>query len=53
MLGSKKAKDIDAFFTRRCHQNLDIYITTLNHGMNYIKTLFKIFVVILYCFNKQ
>ena len=25
MLGSKEAKDIDAFFTRGRHQNLDIY----------------------------
>ena len=25
MLGSKEAKDIDAFFGRGCHQNLDIY----------------------------
>ena len=25
MLGSKKAEDIDAFFTRGRHQNLDIY----------------------------
>ena len=51
MLGSKEAEDIDVFFTRGRHQNLNFF-TSLNHGMDYLKTLFEIIVVGLCCFHK-
>ena len=52
MLGSKEAKDIDAFLLAVVIKTL-LFITFLNHGMNYLKTLFEIIVVELCCFHKH
>ena len=53
MLGSKEAKDIEAFFLLGVAIKILIFITSLNHGMNYLKTLFEIIVVNLCCFHKR
>ena len=53
MLGSKEAKDIDAFFLLVVAIKILIFITSLNHGMNYLKTLFEKIVVDLCCFHKH
>ena len=52
MLGSKEAKDIDAFLLGVAIKIL-IFITSLNHGMNNLKTLFEIIVVELCCFHNR
>ena len=52
MLGSKEAKDIDAFLLVVVIKIL-IFITSPNHGINYQKTLFEIIVVELCCFHKH
>ena len=52
MLGSKEARDIDAFLLVVAIKIL-IFIISLNHGMNCLKTLFEIIVVGLCCFQKQ
>ena len=51
MLGSKEAKDIDAFFTRDRHRNLDLYYISQS-WYELPKKLFKTFVVDLCCFHK-
>ena len=52
MLRSKEAKQIGAFLLVVVTKIL-IYITSLNHGMNYLKTIYEIIVVGLCCFHKQ
>ena len=52
MLGSKEAKDIDAFLIVVAIRIL-IFITSLNHGMNYLKTPFEIIIVGFYCFHQH
>ena len=50
MLGSKEAKVIDPFLFVVAVKIL-MFITPLNHGMNYLKTLFEIIVVGLCCYH--
>ena len=52
MLASKEAKDIDAFFTRERHRNLDIYYISQS-WYELPKTLFETFGVYLCCFHKH
>ena len=52
MLGSKEAKDVDDFLLVVAIKIL-IFITSLNRGMNYLKTLFEIILVRLCCFHKH
>ena len=52
MLGSKEPEDIDAFFTRGRHQNLDIYYIPQS-WYELPKTLFDIIVVGFCCFHKN
>ena len=52
MLGSKEAKNIDAFLLVVAIKILT-FITSLNHGMNYLKTLFEKIVLGLCCFHKH
>ena len=51
MLLSKQESIIGLFFTRDCHNNIDIYYITQSY-FNLQKILFVIFLIKLFCLNK-